>query len=122
MYNITAAHNEILFDFDEAGFQSSFGKTRVILLGVVQFIYQVSYESSQVSKLVLKFIKLPIFCGSTKLIPNNEIVKQAFNILAGSEPFTTLAENLDTCHHKPIKQDESKICIHSVSTNAVHLM
>ena len=32
-----------------------------------------------------------------KLIPDNpsrEIVKQAFNILAGSEPFTTLAEKL----------------------------
>ena len=32
-----------------------------------------------------------------KLIPDNpsrEIVKQAFNILAGSEPFTKLAENL----------------------------
>ena len=38
-----------------------------------------------------------IFVAVAKLIPDNpsrEIVKQAFNILAGSEPFTKLAENL----------------------------
>lgn len=38
-----------------------------------------------------------IFVAVAKLIPDNpswEIVKKAFNILAGSEPFTTLAEKL----------------------------
>ena len=62
-----------------------------------QFIFKVSYESRQVSKLVFKFIRLPNFVAVAKLIPDNpsrEIVKQAFNIIAGSEPFTKLAENL----------------------------
>lgn len=38
-----------------------------------------------------------IFATVARLIPDNpsrEIVKKAFNILAGSEPFTTLAANL----------------------------
>ena len=100
-YNMTTAHKEILLDFDEAeanGFRLSFGND------VSNLFRGCSVHSLRSAMRVGKLVNLSssslgyqIFVAVVKLIPDNpsrEIVKQAFNILAGSEPFTTLAEKL----------------------------
>ena len=93
-YNMTTAHKEILLDFDEAeanGFKSSFGNDVSNLLRgcAVHFLR----SAMKVGKLVnssSSSLGFQISVAVARLIPDNpsrETVKQAFNILTGSEPF-----------------------------------
>ena len=100
-YDITTAHKEILLDFDEAeanGFQSSFGNNVSNLFrGCSVHFLRSAMRVGKLVNLSSSSLGYQIFVAVAKLIPDNpsrEIVKQAFNILAGSEPFTKLAENL----------------------------
>ena len=100
-YDITTAHKEILLDFDEAeanGFQSSFGNNVSNLFrGCSVHFLRSAMRVAKLVNLSSSSLGYQIFVAVAKLIPDNpsrEIVKQAFNILAGSEPFTKLAENL----------------------------
>jgi len=100
-YVITAAHKEILLDFDEAeanGFQSSFGNNVSNLFrGCSVHFLRSAMRVGRLANVSSSSVGYQIFVAVAKLIPDNQsrnVVKQAFSILGGSESFTILADNL----------------------------
>ena len=100
-YEITSAHKEILLDFAESeanAFEQSFGSSVSNLLRgcSVHFIR----SAMRIAKIVnssTSSLGYQIFMSVAKLIPDNpskDKVKLAFDILAGTEAFTRLAESL----------------------------
>ena len=100
-YELKAAHKEILLDFDEAeanGFKESFGEevTSILRGCSVHFLRSAMSIAKLVNSSVAS-IGYQIFMSIAKLIPENpsqSIVKMAFKVLSGAEPFTNLSTNL----------------------------
>ena len=97
-YELKAAHKEILLDFDEAeanGFKETFGEEiSTILRGCsVNFLR----SAMRIANSSVASVGYQIFMSIAKLIPENSsqtIVKMAFKILSGAEPFTNLSTSL----------------------------
>lgn len=100
-YDIKTAHKEILLDFDEAesnGFRQVFGDniTNLIRGCSVHFLR----SAMRVAKLCnhsCSSLGYQMFVAIAKLIPDNlstATVKKAFDILSGSEVFTSLSSSL----------------------------
>ena len=101
MYDLKAAHREILLDFDEAeanGFKETFGEeVGNILRGCsVHFVR----SAMRIAKLVnssVTSVGYQVFMSVAKLIPENTsqtVVQTAFKVLSGTEPFTKLSAQL----------------------------
>jgi len=87
-------------DFNEAeanGFQSSFGSNVSNLFrGCSVHFLRSAMRVGKLVNLSPSSVGYQVFVAVAKLIPDNQsrdIFKQAFNILAGSESFTALADN-----------------------------